>query len=452
MPQSGRRSPPASSSSARAAAARRPPRRRGSTRSPIRGRPRGCGSPSRSPMRARQACASSTAPSSRRASCAAASATVRSAGSLTPTSISAAPVSWAVTVTVRLFAGLRERAGWSSRELEGVARVGDVWAALGLGDEPPGLLYAVNKEYAEREPRARRRRRGRADPARLRRRLPAHRGAARPRRRESRGRDDEAGGIATFIGTTRVDSRGRTVRHLDYEAYGGMAEKVMAEIAERAEAAARALRRRDPPPRRPRRDRRAEVVIAVSAAHRAAALAACKEAIDTLKETRAALEEGGLRGRRGVDRKGVVRPERPPQPLQLDEMSDQETGRPLKELSPEAQRAFLERAGEPHRDYEPIQPVAARTGAAIGRRIWAPFSPSARSCSSSARSSSSSTSSWSALDARLVGGYALLWGWKFGVGFVAADLRPRDGPRARGAPPGPPAAPLFIPFLGALSR
>ena len=50
-------------------------------------------------------------------------------------------------VTVRLFAGLRERAGWSSRELD-AATVADVWPQLGLGDEPQGLLYAVNKEYA----------------------------------------------------------------------------------------------------------------------------------------------------------------------------------------------------------------------------------------------------------------------------------------------------------------
>src|SRR5256885_16230101 len=56
-----------------------------------------------------------------------------------------------VTVTVKLFAGLRDRAGWSQRELEDVRRVADIWAALGLGDEPPGLLYAVNKQYAERE-------------------------------------------------------------------------------------------------------------------------------------------------------------------------------------------------------------------------------------------------------------------------------------------------------------
>ncbi len=54
-------------------------------------------------------------------------------------------------VHVRLFAGLRERAGWSERELEGVERVRDVWPALSLGDEPEGLLYAVNREYADRD-------------------------------------------------------------------------------------------------------------------------------------------------------------------------------------------------------------------------------------------------------------------------------------------------------------
>src|SRR5258708_36254472 len=55
-----------------------------------------------------------------------------------------------MAVTVRLFAGLRERAGWSSREVE-AARVSDVWPTLALGDEPPGLLYAVNKAYAARD-------------------------------------------------------------------------------------------------------------------------------------------------------------------------------------------------------------------------------------------------------------------------------------------------------------
>src|SRR5947209_6182151 len=55
-----------------------------------------------------------------------------------------------VRVTVRLFAGLRERAGWSQKEVD-AATVGDVWRELDLGDEPDGLLYAVNKEYAERD-------------------------------------------------------------------------------------------------------------------------------------------------------------------------------------------------------------------------------------------------------------------------------------------------------------
>ena len=58
-------------------------------------------------------------------------------------------------IRVRLFAGLRERAGWSERELDGIDRVADVWPALGLGDEPAGLLYAVNREYAEPRPGAR---------------------------------------------------------------------------------------------------------------------------------------------------------------------------------------------------------------------------------------------------------------------------------------------------------
>ena len=54
-------------------------------------------------------------------------------------------------VTVRLFAGLRERAGAGARELElpEGARVEDAWSALGLGEEPAGLLWAVNQEYVQ---------------------------------------------------------------------------------------------------------------------------------------------------------------------------------------------------------------------------------------------------------------------------------------------------------------
>src|SRR5947199_4269956 len=134
-------------------------------------------------------------------------------------------------VTVRLFAGLRERAGWSRREVD-AATVADVWPALELGDEPDGLLYAVNKEYAQRD-----RALADGDEVAL---IPPVSGGAFLLSEEPLSldrvvdevRSEEAGAIATFTGTTRIHSRGRTVTHLDYEAYEGMAEGVMAEIAE----------------------------------------------------------------------------------------------------------------------------------------------------------------------------------------------------------------------------
>ena len=53
---------------------------------------------------------------------------------------------------MRLFAALRERAGSGSVELElpDGAVVADVWGKLGLGEEPEGLLYALNRGYAEK--------------------------------------------------------------------------------------------------------------------------------------------------------------------------------------------------------------------------------------------------------------------------------------------------------------
>jgi len=190
-----------------------------------------------------------------------------------------------VAVKVRLFAGLRERAGYGERELDGVERVGDVWPALGLGDEPEGLLYAVNREYADS---------GReltdGDEVAL---IPPVSGGAFKVTEQPLSlaavvdevSDESAGAIATFTGTVRRESRGRTVLYLEYEAYAEMAEDVMsqlaAEVQERHELWAVAIHHRvgrveigEP-----------SVVIAVSAAHREAALAACKEAIDTLKQT-----------------------------------------------------------------------------------------------------------------------------------------------------------------------
>ena len=56
-------------------------------------------------------------------------------------------------VVVKLFAALRERAGSGERRLELAdgARASDIWAVLELGEEPAGLLYAVNREYADRD-------------------------------------------------------------------------------------------------------------------------------------------------------------------------------------------------------------------------------------------------------------------------------------------------------------
>ena len=55
-------------------------------------------------------------------------------------------------ISVRLFAGLREQAGFRERSLElpDGATVADIWALLELGEEPAGLLYAVNRGYANR--------------------------------------------------------------------------------------------------------------------------------------------------------------------------------------------------------------------------------------------------------------------------------------------------------------
>jgi MoaE-MoaD fusion protein len=190
-------------------------------------------------------------------------------------------------VVVRLFAGLRERAGTGERRLElpEGSCVADVWAPLELGRQPAGLLYAVNRQYAAAETPL-----SAGDEVAL---IPPVSGGAfrltdqpiDPAAVIREVSDPRAGGIATFIGTTRVESRGRTVHYLDYEAYGGMAEQVMLELAEELKrkhdlcelAITHRIGRVD--------IGETSVVIAVSAPHRAAALAACKEAIDTLKET-----------------------------------------------------------------------------------------------------------------------------------------------------------------------
>ncbi|MGZ8782242.1 MAG: molybdenum cofactor biosynthesis protein [Gaiellaceae bacterium] len=192
-----------------------------------------------------------------------------------------------MNVSIRLIAGLRERAGTGSRslELDDGARLGEIWQALDLGDEPAGLLYAVNKRYAAADTVL-----ADGDEVAL---IPPVSGgdfrlSAEPLSLDAVVREvqrDEAGAVATFLGTVRNRSRDRNVLYLEYEAYEGMAEEMMADLArdlaERHDLLAVAIHHRTG---------RVEigqpsVAIAVSSAHRAAALAACQEAIDTLKGT-----------------------------------------------------------------------------------------------------------------------------------------------------------------------
>jgi MoaE-MoaD fusion protein len=158
-----------------------------------------------------------------------------------------------------------------------------VWSKLELGNEPDGLLYAVNKEYAPKEQEL-----ADGDTVAL---IPPVSGGAFLLSDTKVSLDKvveevasgEAGAIATFTGAARRHSRGRTVDYLDYEAYEGMAEAMMAKLAgdlkERYDIHDVAIHHRvgrveigEP-----------SVVIAVSAAHRRDALSACKDAIDILK-------------------------------------------------------------------------------------------------------------------------------------------------------------------------
>jgi molybdopterin synthase catalytic subunit len=93
------------------------------------------------------------------------------------------------------------------------------------------------------------------------------------------------GGLVTFIGAVRDEARGARIRHLEYEAYPGMAEREMEKIcvtaAERWPEVRVAIAHRvghleigD-----------LAVVIAAAAPHRGEAFEACRFTIDTLKET-----------------------------------------------------------------------------------------------------------------------------------------------------------------------
>jgi molybdopterin synthase catalytic subunit len=187
-------------------------------------------------------------------------------------------------IRVRLFAGLRERAGASELELElpDGALVADALERMRELTDGVPVVMAVNHEYADP---------GAAlesgDEVAL---IPPVSGGAvgsmharltsEPLKLDpllELVRDPRAGAVVTFLGVTRE------VAELEYEAYAEMAEPQMAEIVARAIerhglcAAAVEHRVGTVPLSEP------SVAIAVSAPHREAAFAGAREIIDELK-------------------------------------------------------------------------------------------------------------------------------------------------------------------------
>lgn len=109
--------------------------------------------------------------------------------------------------------------------------------------------------------------------------------------------DPGAGAIATFIGTTRNNNEGRRVVALDYDAYPEMAEKELRRIGDDANKKWQLCRMAIVHRIGPVQITQASVMIAVSSAHREAAFAACRFAIEEIKKTvpiwKKELYEGG---------------------------------------------------------------------------------------------------------------------------------------------------------------
>jgi MoaE-MoaD fusion protein len=193
-----------------------------------------------------------------------------------------------VRVSVRLFAGLRERAGTDRLEVElpDDARVADVLAAMAatpVGElRPRECVVAVNREYADADAPVKA-----GDEVAL---VPPVSGGAGPVRHvrvtgepldlaalAAAVRDPRAGAVVVFEGVTR------DVPELDYEAYAEMAqariEAIAAEEAERHGLCAVAIEHRTGtvPLSEP------SVIVAASAPHRGEAFAGARALIDRVK-------------------------------------------------------------------------------------------------------------------------------------------------------------------------
>lgn len=195
-----------------------------------------------------------------------------------------------MTVKVRLFAMLRERAGKGAIDVDVTdgSTAAQVAAELGekhgLGDllERMPIVMAVNRDYADPGTILKD-----GDELAL---IPPVSGGA-PARLHARVidvvpsadrltefvRDGAAGGIVVFHGTTRNDDR------LDYEAYLPMAEEkitaILSDVADKHSLIALAAEHRIGAV--PLSE--TSVVIAASAAHRAEAFAGAREALDRIK-------------------------------------------------------------------------------------------------------------------------------------------------------------------------
>lgn len=197
-------------------------------------------------------------------------------------------------VVVKLFGAIREAAGEKelSVSLPEGSSVADLRAVL-AGDTPAFDLFgerlavSVNYEMAEFETRL-----GDGDEVAF---LPPVSGGSGDFSLSDHPLDVGAvvsrvtgpgmGGVVTFLGMVRDRTRGRSIRHLEYEAYPEMAEREMQKIG--AEAA-----RRWPGSRLAIAHRAGHlevgeiaVVVVAAAPHRAEAFSACRFAIDTLKQT-----------------------------------------------------------------------------------------------------------------------------------------------------------------------
>jgi MoaE-MoaD fusion protein len=187
-------------------------------------------------------------------------------------------------VHIRLFAGLRERAGASevALELPDGACVADALAQLQHLTDGVPVVMAVNREYADEQVQL-----ATGDELAL---IPpvsgGSVGVAHVRVTDEplmldpliqRVRDPRAGAVVSFSGVTR------DVAQLDYEAYVEMAERKLAQIVETAIerhglcAAAAEHRIGVVPLSEP------SVTVAVSAPHRGEAFAGAREIIDEIK-------------------------------------------------------------------------------------------------------------------------------------------------------------------------